>query len=77
MGRKIVDRDFHEWEAFASTGDFGRSRPARVIFRCMSDPTRRPRHVVIDGDKSDAEAELQRRSDEELSRLFQKAEALG
>lgn len=77
MGRRIQDDAFQEWEAYATTGDFGYSRPARIMFRCRTDPGERARHVVIDGDKSDAEARLARLSEEELEELFREAEVLG
>ncbi|NIP60041.1 MAG: hypothetical protein GWM92_17120 [Gemmatimonadetes bacterium] len=77
MGRRIRDENFQEWEAFATTGDFGFPRPARIVFRCRTDPETRPRHVVIDGDKSDAEARLTELGEAELEELLQEAETLG
>lgn len=58
MAREFQDGEFQTWEAFANTGDHGFSDDARIVFRCRTDPSRRPRFVIIDGDKSDAEAQV-------------------
>jgi hypothetical protein len=58
MAREFQDGEFQTWEAFASTGEHGFTADAWIVFRCRTDPTRRPRYVVIDGDKPDAEARV-------------------
>lgn len=76
MGRTIQDGDFRRWEAFATTGDYGFPRPARIVFRCRSDADERARVVTIDGDKSDAEARLKALDDEALTGLLETSEVL-
>lgn len=76
MGRTIQDDDFREWEAFATTGAYGFSRPARIVFRCRTDPAQRSRVVTIEGDKSDAEARLTSVGGEELAEMLRAAEVL-
>lgn len=77
MSRFIQDEDFQRWEAFATTGEFGAANPARIGFRCVSDPDVEPRATFIEGDKSDAERAVSEMSPEELMELFREAEALG
>lgn len=71
--RTIQDDSFRTWEAYATTGDFGLSVPARIVFRCLSDPEERARAVEIEGDKSDAEARVRNLSGEELRGLMERA----
>lgn len=75
--RIIQHGGFQRWEAYATTGDFGFSRPARIVFRCLTDPDERARTVVIDGDKSDAEARVKELSEAELKTLLEASEVLG
>ena len=72
--RTIQDDSFRTWEAYATTGDYGFSDPARIVFRCITDPDERARFVTIDGDKSDAEARIRKLSSEELHQLMEGAE---
>jgi hypothetical protein len=72
--RTILDRDLRRWEVYATTGDFGSANPAKVAFRCTSDAWQRPRVVVHDGDKSDAERCVAESTDGELVRLLESAE---
>ena len=76
MGRMIQDDDFRTWEAFATTGDYGFPRPARIVFRCRDDPAERSRVVTIEGDKSDAEARLRSLEDGELEEMLADAPVL-
>ena len=76
MTRTLLDEDLREWEVFASTGRFGFPAPARVVFRCVTDPGERARALAIDGDKSDAEALVVARSDEELKQMMTRARSL-
>lgn len=74
--RTIQDDSFRTWEAFATTGDYGFSDPARIIFRCVTDPDERARFVTIDGDKSDAEARIRSLSVDELKDLMAEADVV-
>lgn len=76
MGRMIQDGDFRQWEAFATTGDYGFSRPARIVFRCRSDADERARVITVEGDKSDAEARLTSVDDDELSEMLARSVVL-
>jgi len=71
--RTIQDDSFRTWEAYATTGEFGLSRPARIVFRCISDPEERARAVEIDGDKSDAEARIRTLSAGDMRDLMDQA----
>jgi len=68
MSRTFTDADLQTWEAFASGGRFGLSIRPRVIFHCVSDPSRVPRVVEIQGDEADAEEMIH---DTEEARLRQ------
>lgn len=70
--RIVTDGDFRTWEVYATTGEYGFPHPSRIIFRCMSDPGERARVVVVDGDKSDAEARVRQLSEGELRELMTK-----
>lgn len=74
--RTLQDDSFRTWEAFATTGDYGFAEPARIIFRCITDPDERARFVTIDGDKSDAEARIRSLSEEELEDLMADADVV-
>lgn len=76
MSRTLLDDELNEWEVFATTGPQGFPDPARVMFRCTSDPGERARAVAIDGDKSDAEALVAGRSAAELKAMMSGAEAV-
>lgn len=64
--RTIRDGGLKTWEVFATTGDHGFADPARIVFRCVSDPGERPRAVRYGGDKSEAEEAVVSRSDQDL-----------
>lgn len=68
MSRTFTDADLQTWEAFASGGRFGLSIRPRVIFHCVSDQSRAPRVVEIQGDEADAEEMIH---DTEETRLLQ------
>lgn len=70
MPRMILDGALQQWEAFATTGRYGFPDPARVIFRCVSDPEIRARAVDIEGDKSDAEKTVETFDDGELREML-------
>ncbi len=74
--RTIQDDSFRTWEAYATTGDYGFSDPARIVFRCLADPDERARAVTIDGDKSDAEAQVRSLSADELRELMESSEVV-
>ena len=76
MSRMLLDDGLRSWEAFASTGPYGYSEHSRVIFRCTSDPSERPRAFAVVGDKSEAEAKVMTASPSELLKMLGLAEPL-
>jgi hypothetical protein len=73
MAKSILDDGLRRWEAFATTGEGGLPEPGRIVFRCTSDPHRRPRVVAVHGDKSDAEQRVAEGSERDLLALFEGA----
>lgn len=76
MQRMIRDGSFRRWEAFATTGRHGLAHPGRVVFRCFSDPARRPMVAEVPAGKAGAEALVNGASDGELLRLLEGAQPL-
>lgn len=76
MQRRILNGSFRWWEAFATTGRHGVAQPGRVVFRCCTDPARRPMAAEVPAGKARAEALVSGASDVELLRLLDRAEAL-
>jgi hypothetical protein len=76
MARTIVDAGLMSWEAFASTGPFGYAPHSRVVFRCTTDPSERPRAHTVEGDKSDAELLVATAPAAELRALLEGAEPI-
>ncbi len=70
----VLDADFEEWEAYASAGRFGFPEPARIVFRCRTNPRLRPRVVDIDGDRTKAEELVLGLSANEFVALLGRAE---
>ena len=77
MPRLIHDDALRTWEVFASTGDYGAADPARLVFRCTTEPGIRPRAVRLDGDKSEAEKAVIDLSDDELAKLLESSKEIG
>ena len=76
MARLIHDDALRTWEVFASTGDYGAADPARIVFRCTTEPGVRPRAVRLDGDKSDAEKAVIELTADELEKLLESAQEI-
>ncbi|MGH7483051.1 MAG: hypothetical protein ACRELV_12925 [Longimicrobiales bacterium] len=76
MSRTFLDDGLMQWEAFASTGDYGFPARSRLVFLCLSDPGRRARYVSHAGDKADTERVLQDASPAELAELLRNAREL-
>jgi hypothetical protein len=55
MSQTFTDENLITWEAFSSGGRFGLSVRPRVVFHCVSDRSRPPRVVEVQGDEADAE----------------------
>lgn len=76
MENTFTDEDLLTWEAFASTGDFGFPEHSRLIFRCVTDPSRRARSLSREGDKKDVERTIRDADTAELKRLWEAAREL-
>lgn len=76
MSRLITDPELMTWEAFASGGPFGYPIRPKIVFLCLSDPDRRGRYVVHEGDNADAERAVHTLSDQELTRLLEQSKEL-
>lgn len=77
MSRLIHDDALRTWEVFASTGDYGAADPARIVFRCTTEPGVRPRAGRLDGDKSEAEKAVIELPEGELEKLLETAKEIG
>jgi hypothetical protein len=55
MSVTFTDDDLQSWEAYATGGDYGLANNPKVVFNCVSDPTRRARYLEFTGDEADAE----------------------
>jgi hypothetical protein len=73
MARTILGRDLETWEPYTTSGMYGFSEPARVVFRCLSDRNARARALEA-GEKSEAERLVTMSSDDELRSLLDEAE---
>lgn len=74
MTRTIQDRDLLLWEAYATAGDFGYPDHSKLVFHCLTDPSRRARIVPREGDKSDVEHEVATLTEAELVALLEAGE---
>lgn len=71
MRKTFMDDQFDEWEAYVSGGQPGGSDAARILFVCVTSPTRRPRFVRHDsGDPAEAEHALYHIEEDALRQLF-------
>ncbi len=77
MRRTITDDQFDEWEAYVTGGQPGGSLAARVMFVCLSTPTRTPRFVKHPSDDpAEAEHELHHLDEVGLMDLFESSEPI-
>ena len=77
MRRTFMDDQFDEWEAYVSGGQPGGDAAARVMFVCISTPTRKPRFVRHDsGDPAQAEYDLHHMGEAGVIELFNSAEPI-
>lgn len=73
MTRTIQDQDLLLWEAYASAGKSGGTDRARIIFHCLTDPSRRARSLPREAGKVDVENEIATLADAELVDLLREA----
>ena len=55
MSRVFTDENLMTWEAYASGGKWGLPDRPKIVFQCLSDPDRRARYVLHEGDEADAQ----------------------
>ncbi len=73
MSRLITDGDLMTWEVFASSGPYGYPIKPKIVFLCLSDPDRRSRYVVHDGDNADAERAIHSLGEGDLVALLKES----
>jgi hypothetical protein len=74
--RTILDPELLEWEVWAGPGRSGRPASGVLVFRCVSDPARRPRTASVEGGRSAAEQKALVASTQELQALLVGSEPL-
>jgi uncharacterized protein YndB with AHSA1/START domain len=76
MSHTFTDENLMQWEAFASSGNFGFAERPKLVFTCLSDPDRRPRYVERPGDEADAEEQVMDYDEHQLRELFRQSKPL-
>jgi hypothetical protein len=76
MSVTFTDEDLQSWEAYATGGDYGLANNPKVVFNCVSDPTRRARFVEVMGDEADAENLVHDGGIDQLKRMLKEAQEL-
>lgn len=76
MSRTFLDEDLLSWEAYASGGEFGLPDHPKIVFHCLSDPDRRARYVIHDGDNADAEEVVYDAPDTRLLEMLRESRPL-
>ncbi|HEX8241839.1 MAG TPA: hypothetical protein VF541_00030, partial [Longimicrobium sp.] len=71
-----TDENLLTWEAFASSGNFGMAVRPRIVFHCLSDPSRIPRYVERPGLESDAEEQVIEYDEKQLREMLSKSKEL-
>jgi hypothetical protein len=76
MSVTFTDDDLQSWEAYATGGDYGLANNPKVVFNCVSDPTRRPRYLEFTGDEADAEGLVSETSIPQLRAMLKESAEL-
>lgn len=76
MTRTFHDDELLLWEAYPAAPPFGARRGARIMFQCLTDPSRRARTLEHDGNRAEAARVLAGASEEELLELLRRSEPL-
>lgn len=76
MSRVFTDENLLTWEAYASGGKYGLPTRPKVVFHCLSQPDRRAKYVLLQGDEADAEEAVHELSEDRLRELLQGASEL-
>jgi hypothetical protein len=70
MTRTFQDHDLQLWEAYANSGEFGSADRAKIVFQCLTDPSRRARFLPRHTPRADVEQEIATLSDAEMMALL-------
>jgi hypothetical protein len=76
MSHTFTDENLLTWEAYASSGHFGLAVRPRIVFNCLSDPSRTPRFVERPGDEADAEEQVHELSEQQLRQMLRDSHPL-
>jgi hypothetical protein len=76
MTRTFQDDELLLWETYPAAPPFGATRGARIMFQCLTDPSRRARALEHDGDRAGAAKVVAGASSEELLELLRSSEPL-
>lgn len=76
MSHTFTDENLLTWEAFASSGNFGLAIRPRIVFNCLSDPSRPPRYVERPGDAADAEEQVIEYDEKQLREMLKSSREL-
>ena len=74
--RTILGPELLEWEVWAGPGRSGRPTSGLLVFRCVSDPARRPRTASVEGGRGAAEHKAHFATSQELQALLAESEPL-
>lgn len=74
--RTVFDDRLMEWEAWASPSPGGLGNTGRIVFRCLTDPTERPRALELGQTRAVLEGRLEEMDQAELVDLLAEAEAI-
>jgi hypothetical protein len=73
MSVTFTDDDLQSWEAYATGGDYGLANNPKVVFNCLSDPSRRGRYLEFTGDEADAESLVSETSATQLKEMLKES----
>ena len=76
MSRRVMDAELLAWEVFVNTGPSGFSRPPRIVFRCVSDPSVPSRMAPYEGEPHEALSLVDSGPAPELLGLLEESQAL-
>jgi len=76
MSRRIMDRDFRNWEVFVNTGPSGFSTPPSLVFRCVTDPALPSRMASFQGEPNGALTFVESGTADELLALLEQGKPL-
>jgi hypothetical protein len=70
MARTFQDEDLLLWEAYAAAPRAGAHRGARIMFHCLTDPSRRARVLERDEDRAAVEGRIEEAGETDLREML-------